>query len=79
MKYILICNSCGIRFERHDARYLCDTCRGKSNERRDEIERLLKEGGYKQKDIAKKFDVTPSYITKIKNEIGLRVHHKTLT
>jgi len=82
MKYKLICNECGDNFEAGSARYFCNKCRDGSRKLqvgiRTEIETLLKEGGFKQADIAKKYDVSPGYISKIKASIGLGVAYKEL-
>lgn len=73
MNYIMVCNVCKTQFECKHARYLCDDCRKRENgdKTRAQIELLLKENKYKGHDIAKKFNVTPSYVSKIKKEIGL--------
>lgn len=73
MKYCMVCNTCGTVFHSKHARYFCDTCRKKQseNEVSTQIKDLLREDKYKGIDIAKKFDVTPSYVSKLKREIGL--------
>jgi len=80
VKYILICNQCGKRFEHEHARYFCDDCKksGQENEKVLEIEKLLREGAYRGKDIAKKFNVSVSYVSKIKRNIGLINEYKEL-